>query len=215
MSLLTEILQEAEQGSDLWNKVRVGKFTSSEAKRIIHKKGALTDTNRTYIAEKAAEILTGESKEFDNEATLWGKTQEPEAAKAFVESTGMEVTPCGFILSDTWPEYYGGSPDGLIGDDGLIEIKCPFNSANHIKHCMVKSAEDLKDIAEGYYWQIQSNLLVTDRDYAFFISYDPRVAQCPLFVILVKRNEADIELLTKCIENGITELKAILAVLTL
>lgn len=213
MSLVHEILNEAEQGSDLWNKVRIGKFTSSEIARLIHKKGALTDKNRTYIAEKVAEILTGESREFDNEATLWGKTQEPIAADEFTKQTEIELTECGFVLSETHPEFFGGSPDRLIGEDGLVEIKCPFNSANHIKHCMVKSQEDLKDIAETYYWQIQSNLLVTGRGYAFFISYDPRVTQCPLYTILIKRNEADIQLLEKCLEAGISEVKSILSTL--
>ena len=202
-SLLNDVLQEAEQGSDLWLKIRIGKFTSFEIHRLIHTK-TLTDTNWKYITEKVAENLTGETKEFTNEATAWGIEKEPEAANAFALKTGMILSKCGFTIKS---EYYGGSPDRLIEEDGLVEIKCPFNSANHTKHCLIKSEKEFKSECKEYYWQIQSNLNVTDRSYAFFVSYDPRVKQCPLFILLVKRNEKDIAILNRCVEEGTKELK--------
>lgn len=209
-SLLNEILADASQGSDMWNKIRLGKFTSSEIHRLIHKKGALTEANKKYIFEKVAEILTGEAKTFfENDAMRWGTQQEPIARDLFAEQTGLEITECGFILVD---EYYGGSPDGLISDYGLIEIKCP-SSAVHIQNCTIKSQEDLKAISEEYYFQIQSNMIVTERDHAFFISYDPRVTQMPLFTIMIKRDEEAMTLIKKCIEAGKNELQRILSVL--
>lgn len=206
-SLLNEVLAEAEQGSDLWHKIKIGKFSSSEIHKLIFKKGALTDKAKKYIHKKAAEILTGEQDTFDSEATTWGHENEPKADKAFQEKTGIETKECGFIMVN---EFYGGSPDRLIGDEALTEIKCPFNSANHVKHCSLKDVEDFKSECPEYYYQIQSNLNVTGRAYAFFISYDPRIEQCPLYVILVKRNEKDIELINECLEVAINELKAIL-----
>lgn len=208
MSLLDEILSDVEQGSDMWNKIRLGKFTSSEIHRLIFKKGALTDKALKYIQEKAAEIMTGvPNNSFDNAATTWGHEQEPIAAKLFSEKTELELTECGFVMLN---EYFGGSPDRLIGVDGLIEIKCPFNSGNHVKHCMLKDQEDLKAECPEYFYQIQSNLIVTERDYAFFVSYDPRNEKAPLFILLVKRDEKEIELINNCVEKGIEELKTIL-----
>lgn len=206
-SLVNEILAEAGQGSDLWLKIKIGKFSSSEAHRLIFKKGNLTDKAKKYIHEKVAEILTGEQKNFDSEATIWGHQNEPLADEAFTLKTGIETKECGFIMVN---EFYGGSPDRLIGDEALTEIKCPFNSANHIKHCSLKDVEDFKSECPEYYYQIQSNLNVTGRAYAFFISYDPRVTQCPLYVLLVKRDEKDIQLINECLEVATNELKTIL-----
>lgn len=209
-NLVSEILAEAEQGSDMWGKLRIGKFTSSEIHKLIFKRGNLTDKALKYIHAKAAEILTGEQTSFDSEATTWGHEQEPKADLAFKKFADIETKECGFQMMN---EFYGGSPDRLIDGDGLTEIKCPFNSANHIKHCTLKDDEDFKTECPEYYWQIQSNLNVTGRAYAFFISYDPRVTQCPLYVLLVKRNKEDIDLLNECLKVATDKLKEILKAL--
>lgn len=206
-SLVNEILADAEQGSDMWLKVRVGKITSSEFHKIVFKKGKLTDKALKYIHSKVAEILTGEQSSFDNEATTWGHENEPKADEAFKQKTGIETKECGFQMVN---EFYGGSPDRLIDDDGLTEIKCPFNSANHIKHCSLKSVEDFKSECPEYYYQIQSNLNVTGRAYAFFISFDPRITQCPLYVLLVKRNEDDIKEMNECLKVAVDKIKELL-----
>jgi predicted phage-related endonuclease len=209
-NLLNEILAETEQGSELWEKIRLGKFTSSEIWKLLCKKGPLTQQALTYINEKAAEILTGESKSFDNEATVWGHTNEPLAREEFEKKLNLKVLPTGFIMRD---EFYGGSPDGLIDEDGLIEIKCPFNTSNHIAHCIVKSQAELKDNHPKYYYQIQSNLNVTGRSYAFFVSYDPRLQNAGFYSILVKKDEEAIDLINTSVEKGTVMLKEILSVL--
>jgi hypothetical protein len=208
MDLLKEILQDTEQGSEMWNKIRLGKFTSSEIHRLVSHKGKLTEKAEGYVFEKAAEIITGESKSFDNAATVWGHQHEAEAAEAFEKKTELSVTTCGFELKT---ENYGGSPDRLVGFDGLLEIKCPFNSANHIKHCLLENQEEFKKECSEYYWQIQSNLNVTERQFAFFVSYDPRNATAPLYVLLIKRDEKDIELINKSVEMGVVRLKEVLS----
>lgn len=155
MSLLNELLAETEQGSDMWHKVKIGKFSSSEIKALICKRGDFTTGAISYISEKVAEILTGEYLTFENEATVWGHTNEPIARGIYEEKTGLTVTVPGFIMHN---EYYGGSPDGVIDPKGILEIKCPFKSANHIKNCMVNDQKSFKKLHPDYYYQMQSNM---------------------------------------------------------
>jgi hypothetical protein len=208
MSLLNEIMLEAEQGSEAWYKIRLGKFTSSRVKEIICKRGDITIGAMSYIAEKASEILTGEEQEtFESEDMIWGKTYEPVAAKVYEEKTGLKVTECGFVIHN---EFYGGSPDRLVEPGGILEIKCPGKSKNHIKNCMANSQETLKKLRPDAYYQIQSNLFLTERQWGHFVSYDPRVTSAEFFMIHVKRDEDDIKEILAAIEMASSELKSVL-----
>lgn len=207
MSLLSEVLSETEQGSELWYKVRLGKFTSSRAADWVCKRGELTGTALTYIAKKAAELVTGREQDtYESEEMIWGKEHEPEARRLYAEKTGLDVRECGFVLVDEW---FGGSPDGLVEPEGILEIKCP-NSDTHIKNMTCESADDLKKLNPKAFYQIQSNLLVTGRAWAHFVSYDPRCKSVEFFLLHVKRDESAIKEINDSLDLGIGKLKSIL-----
>lgn len=165
---------------DAWKADRIGKITSSEVSRLLvsgKKKGEYFGQRAmTYIWEKVAEILTGESAESFGRALEWGASNEFDAILEYQKRTGIDVEYFGVAN----PKFFelnsrsGGSPDGLTIDK-LLEVKCPFNSGNHIKFLRMKSQQDLKETSFEYYCQSQMNLLCTKMDKGDFISYDPRI----------------------------------------
>lgn len=161
----------------MWLEQRRGRFTSSEIWKLMtdpkSKSAEFSETALTYIYEKVGERLTGyDSGHFDNEATTWGHTQEPNARMWYTRLQNVEVEETGFVEYD---EFLGGSPDGLVGEDGLIEIKCPFKSSVHISHVLIKDEPDFKKEFKNHYWQVKCNILVTGRKWCDFVSYDPRL----------------------------------------
>lgn len=143
-----------------------------------------------YVFQKLAEDITGmPDNSLDTKATRWGEYYEPEARQAYETVTGNAVELYGFI---EWSQMFGGSPDGLVGDDGIIEIKCPFNSANHVKYLALETQKELNALSPEYYAQIQGNLLATGRKWCDFISYDPRCAR-PEFALKILRVDRDEE----------------------
>lgn len=169
----------------VWEKQRLGKFTASEIHKLMVKgrskdqyfgQGALT-----YIQSKVAEIITGErTPDVSTNAIEYGRSMEPEAFAVF-EQLYPEAGAVHFGISV--PEFYpfgdfaGGSPDGFADPKAIIEIKCPYNSTNHIAHLLMNSAKDLQSTSDEYYYQVQSNMLFTGKERCYFISYDPRVVQ--------------------------------------
>lgn len=164
-----------------WMAERCGKFTASEIHKLIGsgKKDYFGLVAKSYINEKAAEILTLEpANQRPNTMSMeWGNSHEFEAFTKFREQYG-EVQYFGGETPTFFPysKYSGGSPDGL-GKDFVLEIKCPFNSSEHLKHLMLESGDDLKDCKPEYYWQILANMLFTGKEKAVFVSYDPRFEQ--------------------------------------
>lgn len=208
MSLLTEVLEETEQGSELWQKIRLGKFTASRAGDWVCLRGEITDGALTYIAEKIAEITTGEEQEtFESEDMVWGKTHEPEARRLYAEKTGLETRECGFILLN---EFFGGSPDGLVEPAGILEIKCP-KTKTHVKNIMATDAASLKKLNKRAFYQIQANLLVTGRMWAHFVSYDPRCAGSEFYLLHIKKDEKAIGELQASLDMLVGKLKEVLA----
>ena len=203
-------LQSPAQGSPEWMAERLGKFTASNIYRLMGKPG--NKTAQTYILERAAEVLTGRPMaEVFGPALDWGKENEPLAKHWYTRRTGNQVQEVGYVPLD---EYAGGSPDGLIGKLGLIEIKCPFNTTNHIRFAMMKEQSDLLDIAPEYYYQIQMNLLCTGRKWAHFVSFDPRIdLECGLFIMEVQRDQQAIELMSERIKEATDELNRIISTL--
>lgn len=178
------IASDMDQRTDSWHDVRLGRFTASEISKLVSKKGQFTQTAMTYIFEKAAEVITGERKvEVSSRATEWGVEFEPVARKEFEEANGLTVQLTGF---HPYGDHAGGSPDGLVLNSHIIEIKCPYVTANHLKYCMMKQSMDLLDIAPEYFYQMQANMLFTGRDHGYFISFDPRIKGAGrLFVLSV------------------------------
>lgn len=119
----------------------------------------------------------------------WGKEQEPLARDKYAEKTGFEINEIGFVDHPTIPNS-GASPDGLIGDDGLLEIKCLIK-ANHIE---ILLNEDLEKYKLQMLWQIAC----TGRQWCDFVSYNPELPEhMQLFIKRVERDDDEIEKLER------------------
>ena len=121
------------QGSPEWFAIRLGKATASRVADIVAKtKSGYSTSRANYAAQLVAERLTGNVQEtFTNAAMQWGNDQEPEARAAYQFRTDIDVAEVGFVDHPS-VAMSGCSPDGLAGDDGLVEIKCP-NTSTHIE----------------------------------------------------------------------------------
>lgn len=163
------IIETCEQGSEEWLSMRLGKVTASRVKDVLTKGrgNAPSKTAESYMMELIAEMLTGESKPFfENDAMRWGTETEPQARSMYeVNNDFVTVREVAFVEHN---EYVGISPDGLVGDDGLLEIKCP-NTTTQIKRALSD------DYSADYKAQIQMQLWVTERDWCDFVSFDPRL----------------------------------------
>lgn len=167
-----------------WRLARSGKVTASVFRRVMEAKTRRAwQTIAREIAEDAAKCARGE---FDNAldgvpAIMWGNEHEAEARALYTLETGRDVADGGFHL---WPGHplVGASPDGLVGADGLIEIKCPFGREQH--HTYGNGPGSAM-------WQVQGQLLCTGRAWADFISFDPRERpELQMFITRVQRDEA-------------------------
>ena len=170
------------QGSDFWLKARAGIPTSSNFDRIITTKGEPSKQRQKYLYQLVGELLTGVVENgYQNEVMQRGKELEAEARAAYEFITDNEVKQVGFCMNEG--QSYGNSPDGLIGEDGGLEIKCPTLSV---------AVEYLdKGVLPTAYWQqVQGSLLVTGRKWWDFVSYYPGL---PLFIVRVERDEKFIE----------------------
>jgi hypothetical protein len=200
-----------------WKQERIGKFTSSEIHKILQKGRAkdkyFGDGAMTYIQMKAAELLTNlpAGPDISGLAAIeWGNAQEPDAVAAFEARYNLKVEYFGkanpFFFH--YSEYAGGSPDGMISADAGLEIKAPYNSAEHISHLLIKDAAELYAEIPKYYWQCMANMLFTGAKHWYFVSYDPRfaIAEFQLKVIEIPYNEAHLKELAERITRAETEL---------
>jgi putative phage-type endonuclease len=136
------------------------------------------------MAELIAERLTGEPAErFSNAAMAWGTEKEPDARAAYSFVADVTVEECGFVPHPTIA-MSGASPDGLVGADGLVEIKCP-NTATHIDTLLALS------IPSKYVVQMTWQMVCTGRKWCDFVSFDPRIR--PDMQLFIKRVEFDCE----------------------
>jgi len=196
-----------EQRSQEWFDMRKGKITSSEIHKIMGGKTIfdLTDTAKTYLLEKVSESLGGFAQSAIGAALDWGTDLEPLAIDTYSRIKGYPVDKASFIPVG---DYYGGSPDGLVQPDGIIEVKCPYNSANHFKHGLIKTAEDFKRIASNYYYQCISNMICAEARWCDFISFDPRVAEeYQLFVFRLELDQSEADFMASKIETAAKYMK--------
>jgi len=157
------------QGSGEWMHARAGNVGASNIWRIMKKtRNGYSEEREKYMKELLVERLTGEAIEhYVNDAMQWGIAQEGMARSTYEAKRGIIVQEVGFILHPTIA-HAGASPDGLVGEDGLLEIKCP-TSATHIDTIM--SGEiDMK-----YQYQMAWQMECTGRSWCDFVSYDPRL----------------------------------------
>lgn len=194
------------QGSPEWHAERLGKVTASRMADVCARtKSGWGASRKNYMAELVAERLTGTRADgFTNAAMQWGTDQEPEARIAYEFYRDAAVAEVGFVphpsIADT-----GASPDGLVGDDGLVEFKCP-NTATHIETLLGGT------VPEKYVLQMHWQMACTGRQWCDFASYDPRLPESMrLFVQRVPRDEATIATLEKDVVEFLTELRETVA----
>lgn len=176
---------DMEQGSPEWFAVRCGKVTASRVADIIAKTKTGYSTSRAnYAAQLVTERLTGRPSEtYTNAAMQWGTDMEPEARAAYEFYQAVTVEQIGFVLHPNIGEC-GASPDGLVGDDGLVEIKCPI-TATHIETLLGRVAP------AKYMTQMQWQMACTGRKWCDFVSFDPRMPESmQFFVQRINRDEA-------------------------
>lgn len=167
-----------EQGTPEWFAQRLGKVTCSRLGDVMAKTKTGYSTSRAnYMAQLICERLTGRAEEsYTNAAMQWGTETEPAARMAYESTTGNMVIETGFILHPVISGF-GGSPDGLIDDRGMIEIKCPI-TATHIEWLRGKK------LPAKHRAQIQGLMMCCQRDWCDFVSYDPRLPEhLQLFVV--------------------------------
>jgi hypothetical protein len=229
------------QGSDEWEKLRVGRFTSSEWYRLMEcgtrpmteqelkarpksGKGSKTtlvpdpskmsDKGLRYIREKVWETMTGKPKHSPYAFALaYGEETEPDAVEHFERVTGIETYKVGF---QPWTDHAGGSPDRLIGEDEGLEVKCPV-SDEQVDYLLLTDHYDLKRNYPEYYWQCVSLMLFTDRKRWHFITFDPRMKEekhkMAHIIIERERVSEDLELIPVVLTGAVEEkLKLIKAI---
>ena len=195
------------QETEGWMQDRAGKFTASRSGDLMAKTRTGPSASRVnLLALLAVERITGQCVEtYQNAAMARGSELEGEARDAYSLESGLAIQECGFVQHPTMP-YVGCSPDGLIGDSGLIEIKCPASMQKHL--------ESLRNgaHAQEYRWQLQHQLMVTGREWVRAISYDPRFPDgLQIAEVLVERDESAIKELLEEIRKAEVEVSAIVA----
>jgi len=162
---MTEIIQRSTE----WHQIRSGKVTASRVADIIAKTKTGYSTSRdNYLAQLVCERMTGKPAEsYSNSAMQWGTDQEPFARAAYEAAKDVLVDELGFAIHPTI-EGAGASPDGLVGEFGLVEIKCP-NTATHIDTLLTQT------VPTKYITQMQWQMACTQRHWCDFVSFDPRM----------------------------------------
>lgn len=159
------------QRTDGWHAQRVGKITASRMKDVLavsKRDGKPLQARQDYLMQIVCEILTGQRQpSYQNAAMAWGVECEPAALEAYQSNTGRGVVATGFCVHPEL-EYIGASPDGLMLDRGL-EIKCPFNTANHINTI-------LDGMPAEHMAQVQCGMWVCDLTAWDFVSFDRRLS---------------------------------------
>lgn len=199
-----------EQRSSEWFAARIGRLTASRFADVMNvlKDGSPGANRRALVTMLAVERLTGEPVEtFQNDAMRRGTELEPAARAAYEAHTGELVEEVGFIRHPVL-DFVGVSPDGLLGDEGLVELKCPANMAKHLDG--LRSDEHARE----YRWQLQGQLWVTGRKWVDAVSFDPRFPEhLRLAICRVVRDEAAIaQLEAECVKAN-TEIESILVTL--
>ena len=195
------MIEMMDQGTEEWFTIRIGKVTASRVADVIAKtKTGYSASRDNYMAQLVCERLTGQKGEsFSNAVMQHGTETEPLARLSYEVATNVLVDEVGFVPHPSI-EMAGASPDGLVGTDGLLEIKCP-NTATHIETLLSES------VPGKYNTQMQFQMACTGRQWCDFVSFDNRLPEeLQLFVKRVPRDTVFIRLIEAEIVQFLAEL---------
>lgn len=189
-------MEQIEQRSEEWHNQRFGKFTASEIYKLMGIKG-LGETGKTYAIEKAIEEIYGEIDEnFISYDMQHGIDTEPLAFEKFKELKSLdfiEVSNCSFFELN---KNAGASPDGLVGKDGILEIKCPKSTT------FFKLVAD-NDLNKNYFYQMQFQMACANRNKAYFFNYLIHEGKEYHHEIIIERCQDTIDLMFNRIDEAV------------
>lgn len=194
---------DAQQGSDMWFRMKLGVLSASNASKVVAKKDS--ETRATYMAELVAQVATGMVEEINSKYLDWGNEHEDAARASYEFSSGHNLTKVPFVyLDDTF--RVGCSPDALIFEENKgLEIKCPFNTVHYVKFLTESK------LKPEYSWQNQFQMFVTGAQVWDAVQFDPRMKKSPIHVVTVERDEAMQKTLTDAIPQFIADMDKMLA----
>lgn len=199
-----QLHKNIEQGSPEWHDLRLGKLTGSSAAKLFGTPAA----REKYLYDRAAEIVTGCRCDSDEctrgQHTARGSEFEEIALMKYTVATLHEVQKVGFVQLN---EFVGCSPDGLIGDDGMIEVKVP-DSNNYFRQVLEIASNGVKAIPSEYYYQIQFNLFVCGRKWCDYVLYNPKheAKGKSLFIIRVERDDSMQNAIASIIDESVAKI---------
>ena len=183
-----------------WLKQRFGKITSSNYGKLLKGKGSGISMSAGKVARDMVyriawqrliednDMSDGLQRlDFSSKATRHGNEHEGAAILEYINTTGRDVQrdPFHFVKFN---DFLGGTPDGLVGDDGVIEVKCPANGGNHIEVLITGELYNPE-----HWYQIQGNLMATGRAWCDFVTYDPDLPEgINIAIVRVERDEETI-----------------------
>lgn len=207
-----------QQRSLEWFRKRLGMLTGSSIGKLMGKgRGArFTQVGMTYLHEVAAEralkpelVLDDDrfneylkAANVSNAAMTYGTNLEAEARRKYEELNNVKVVETGSIIHPDFP-HFSASPDGLVGDDGQVEIKCPYTIKTSFTYFAKLKSEGLMSINSDYYWQVQAQMACTGRKWCDFFVYDPRLSG-DFVCVRINRNESDINSILTAVTDAET-----------
>ena len=193
-----------QQGTPEWLQARTGCVTASRVKDVVAKlkNGKESAARASYKLEVLTEILTGKACEhYVSLAMDFGSENEPLARACYEIDRSVEVERIGFVLHP-FIKRAGASPDGLVGDDGLVEIKVP-NTTTHLQYLIAETVPD------EYVPQMMWQMACTGREWCDFVSYDPRLpSDFGLFIVRLQRDDKLIADMEREVESFIAEVNS-------
>jgi putative phage-type endonuclease len=193
------IIHEIEQRTPAWAAIRMGKYTASIFADLMPAKSkpadSWTETQTKAMYAVVAERMTGVKPQgFESYAMQWGTLNEDQAREVYEVENAVKVGKVGFVELSDW---IGCSPDGFIGEDGLIEIKCP-NSDTHLMYSTIPGK-----LSDAYYWQVMGQLWITGRKWCDLVSFDPRFKEYTdqIYTVRIERDEEAIKRLSDRMET--------------
>lgn len=200
-----------EQGTPEWHAMRCGKVTASKVADVTAKtKSGISAMRATYMGQLIAERLTGVvADSYTSAAMQHGTDTEEEARNAYAFYHGAKLHPVAFVDHPTIP-MSGASPDRYVGDDGLIEVKCP-NTYTHIETLLGKS------VPGKYVKQMMWQMACTGRQWCDFVSFDPRcpehlklfVRRLPRDPVVIAELEIEVRQFLRDLDAKVAELNAL------